>query len=129
MRWLKRILENQKIFCLEQTHSQKPLSVFQHLLSFERFEFIFVAYFQGLNYLIISCFIHKFAARISINLRGILKHQERFLFITYSFKKMSLSFFTGVPDREIWRCLWDPMFSEIRQISPNPICYFWVNCL
>ena len=73
-------------FCPQQTHSQKPLSVLQQLLSFERFEFIFVAYFQGLNYLIISCFSHKFTARISINWRGILKKQERLLFITYPFK-------------------------------------------
>ena len=54
-------------FFPQQTHSKKPLSVFQQLLSFDRFEFIFVAYFQGLNYLIISCFSHKFSARISIN--------------------------------------------------------------
>ena len=38
-------------FFPKQTHLQKPLSFFQQLLSFEIFEFIFVAYFQGLNYL------------------------------------------------------------------------------
>ena len=54
-------------FCPRQTHSQKPLSVLQQLLSFERFEFIFVAYFQGLNYFIISCFSHKFTEHIPIN--------------------------------------------------------------
>ena len=88
-------------FCPKQSHSQKILSVLQHLLSFERFEFIFVAYFQGLNYLIISCFSHKFPTRISINSRGIFKKQERFLFITDSFKSNSLICFTGVTDREI----------------------------
>ena len=32
-------------FCPKQNISQKPFSSFQQLLSFERFEFIFVAYF------------------------------------------------------------------------------------
>ena len=75
--------KTKRYFCPQPTHSQKPLSFLQQLLSFERFEFIFVAYFQGLNYLIISCFSHKFAEHIPINWRGILKNQERFLFITY----------------------------------------------
>ena len=65
--------------------------------------------FQGLNYLIISCFSHKFSERIPINWREILKNQENFLFITNSF---SLSFCTGFPDREIWRRLWDPNFQK-----------------
>ena len=82
-------------FCPQQNHSQKPLSVLQQMLSFEIFKFIFVAYFQGLNYLIISCFSHKFSERIPINWRGILKNQESFLFITYSFKKTSLGFYIG----------------------------------
>ena len=96
----------------QQNHSEKPLSVLQQLLSFERFEFIFVAYFQGLNYLIISRFSHKFTEHILINWRGILKNQENFLFITYSFKKTSLIFYTGVPNREIWRSIWDPNFQK-----------------
>ena len=63
-------------FCPQQNHSKKPLLLFQQLLSFERFEFIFVAYFQGWNYLIISCFSHTFSACISINWRVILKKKR-----------------------------------------------------
>ena len=54
-------------FCPQQTHSEKCLSFFRQLLLFERFEFIFVAYLQGLNYLIISCFSYKVSACIPIN--------------------------------------------------------------
>ena len=105
-------MENQRGFFPKQNHSQKPLSVLQHLLLFGRFEFIFVSYFQGLNYLIISCFSHKFTEHILINWKGILKNQEIFLFITYSFKQTSLIFCTGVQDQEIWRRLWDPNFQK-----------------
>ena len=65
-------------FFPQPNHSQTPLLVLQQLLSFEIFEFIFVAYFQGLNYLIISCFSHKFPSRISINWRWIFKNKEIF---------------------------------------------------
>ena len=51
--------------------------------------------FQGFNYLIISCFSHNFPACILINWRIIFKNQERFLFITDSFKNI-LSFFVSV---------------------------------
>ena len=97
----RKLWKIKRCFSSEQTHSQKTLSVLQQMLSFERFKFIFVAYFQGLNYLIISCFSHIFPACIPINLRGIFKNQEIFLFIKDSFKITSLYFFTGVSDREI----------------------------
>ena len=105
-------LGNPKEVFVYKSLIHKNISVLQQLLLFERFEFIFVAYFQGLNYLIISCFSHKFTENISINWRGILKKQEIFLFITYSFTKTSLIFYTGVRDREIWRRLWDPNFQK-----------------
>ena len=108
---------------------KKPLSILQQLLSFERFEFIFVAYFQGLNYLIISCFSHKFSEHIPINWRGILKSQERFLFITYSSKKKLSHFLHKCSGLRDMKASLRPKFPEIRQISPNPICYFWVNYL
>ena len=54
--------------------------------------------FQALKYLIISCFSHKFPACIMINLRGIFKNHEWFLFIMDSFRKTSFSFCTGETD-------------------------------
>ena len=114
-------------FCQQHNHSQNTLSVLQQLLSFERFEFIFVAYFQGLNYLIISRFSHKFAARIPINWRGILINKKRFLFIKYSFKKKISQFLHRCLGSRDMKASLRPKFPEIRQISPNLICYFWVN--
>ena len=68
--------------------------------------------FQGLNYLIVSCFSHKFPARILINWRGIFKNQESLLFFMDSFETNSLHFHTSIMDREIWRCLWGPFFRK-----------------
>ena len=68
--------------------------------------------FQALKYLIISCFSHKFSEHIPINWRGILKNQERCLFIKYSLKTTSLIFYTSGPNREIGRLIWDPNFQK-----------------
>ena len=80
--------------------------------------------FQGLKILIIYCFSHKFPAWIPINLRGIFKNQDMFLFITDSFKKTSLSVCTSIPDREIWRRLWDPFFINSPNFPEIRFCYF-----
>ena len=103
-----------KGFFPQQNHSQKPLSVLQQLLSFEILEFIFVAYFQGLNYLIISCFRHKFVEHIPINWRGILKTQERFLFIAYLFKKYISQFLHRCSGSRDMKASLRPKFPQIR---------------
>ena len=75
-------------------------------------------------YNFISCFSHKFAAHISINLRGIFKNQERILFITDSFKTTSHIFCTGVQDREIGRRLWDPNFQKFAKLPQIRYVFF-----
>ena len=112
MRIWKWIRENQKRFLSKTDSFTKPSLIFATAVIIWEFEFIFVAYFQGLNYLIISCFSRKFAARIPINWRGNFTTQEIFLFITYSFKKTSLRFCTSVLDWDIWWLLWDPNFHK-----------------
>ena len=68
--------------------------------------------FQGLKNLIIYCFSHKFPSHIPINIRGIFKKKERFVFITDSFTKTSLCVCTSNLDRVIWMHCWDPNFPK-----------------
>ena len=43
-----------------------------------------------------------------------------------SFKKTSLRCYTGRPDRDIWRRLWDPNFQKIAKFPQIRFAIFWL---
>ena len=105
--WWRGIFENQKRFLFIRYPSTKTSLSFATAVKVWKIQFnLWSLFFRDFKYLIFSCFSVHFAGKMLIDWRCIFRNQERFLSITEPFTKISIRFYTGVTNWEIWKLLW-----------------------